>query len=133
MPAGGTTRKRKSDATDGAAAPKKARSSTGAHADAVALVDAILADRENYPVDEDEDAIRADFVRLAEYARALEQMAASAPPAAAAAAPKVKSKEELEAEAEKVRNAALKGILKQMTVRDLSRGVEVLVRALITV
>ena len=104
--------KRKSDTTGGSAV-KKAHVDTS-HAAAVALVNAILADPDDFDLPEDDDAVRDDLIALAKYARALQGGFKAAP-----AGPAKKSPEELEAAAEKLRKAAVAGIKKQMNVRLL--------------
>ncbi|KAK0230439.1 hypothetical protein IW262DRAFT_1470980 [Armillaria fumosa] len=71
-----TTRKRKSDASSGAATKKTRLNLT---ADRVVV---ILADSKNYPVPEDPEASRAVFVGLALYARSLEEEIAGSKPKA---------------------------------------------------
>lgn len=97
-----TTRKRKSDASSGAAAKKTRLNLT---ADKVV---AILADSKNYPVPEDSEASRAVFVELAQYARNLEEEIAGSKP-------KARTPEQVNAAAEKLKSAARSGIKKQMT------------------
>ncbi|KAJ3490750.1 hypothetical protein NLI96_g1219 [Meripilus lineatus] len=105
MPA---ARKRKSDAATSAGKSKKARA-VDPHAKAIALVNAILSDPDEYEIPEDEDVIRDSLVELAQYARDLEGQVASG----STAAPQ-KTKEQIEAEVEKLRRAANAGIRKQM-------------------
>lgn len=107
MPA---ARKRKSDAATSAGKSKKARA-VDPHAKAIALVNAILSDPDEYEIPEDEDVIRDSLVELAQYARDLEGQVASG----STAAPQ-KTKEQIEAEVEKLRRAANAGIRKQMGV-----------------
>lgn len=108
-----TTTKRKSTGTSGRAS-KKTRTENNYDATR-AVVSDILADPDAYPVPEDDVEIRKLLVDLAQYARALEgQVAASAPQEV--------SKEDLEAATEKIRKAAAAGIKKQMSVRNISKG-----------
>ena len=107
MPA---ARKRKSDAASSAGKSKKARAADP-HAKAIALVNAILSDLDEYEVLEDEDSIRSSLVDLARYARDLEGQVASG----STAAPQ-KTKEQIEEEVEKLRRAANAGMRKQMGV-----------------
>ncbi|KAJ7240544.1 hypothetical protein C8J57DRAFT_1478165 [Mycena rebaudengoi] len=100
----GTSRKRKSDSAP-SGSNKLARTDAGG----AALVAAILANKRAYPIAEDEDTTRAAFVQLANYARSLEQDVVTA-----AAAPPPKSEQEIEAAAEKLRVAAVRGIKKSM-------------------
>lgn len=102
------TKKRKSEASSSGS--KKART-TKANASAQTLVAAILADSKAYPVSDDATVVRNSLVELAQYARALEQEVASG-----SGKPAPKTKEQIEAAAEKLRNAARSGIRKQMTV-----------------
>jgi len=107
--------KRKSDAAETASRSKKMRAND-AHASAVALVNAVLANPGTYEIPDDDDAIRESFVELATYAKALEGvLAARAPVVGSTAQPQSKTKEQLEEEAEKIRKAANSGIKKQMT------------------
>lgn len=103
-----TTSKRKATDASNNRAAKKTRL-------VAAIVDDILADTDNYPVD-DEDAVRKTLVDLAEYCRDLEQQIADSQP-------KELSPEELEAATEKVRITVHSGIRKQMTVCPHSKHV----------
>lgn len=96
-----TTRKRKSDASSGAATKKTRLILT-----ADRVVD-ILADPKNYPVPEDPEASRAVFVELSRYARSLEEEIAGSKP-------KARTPEQVNAAAEKLKSAARSGIKKQM-------------------
>ncbi|KAG2156433.1 hypothetical protein DEU56DRAFT_846760 [Suillus clintonianus] len=100
--------KRKSDAGE-ASSSKKSRAS---HASAKALIKAILANPDSYPIPDDEDDIRQSLVDLAQYVRELEQ---DAQQGGAGSAPKAMSADQLAAAAEKIRKAANSGIKKQMT------------------
>lgn len=110
-----TSKKRKSSAAVGKTSAKKAKASD-AHATAKALVEDILANRENYPISEDDSAVRQTLLDLAVYARSLETELAGASNGAIAAAPTQKSPEELAAAAGKIQKAAHSGIVKQMAV-----------------
>ncbi|KAL1941658.1 hypothetical protein VTO73DRAFT_7097 [Trametes versicolor] len=116
-----TATKRKNDENVSVAAPpKKARvAGNGAHAAAAVLLKTILANPKSFPAPASADAVRDALVDLAVYANALEEqnralrVANNAKPAAPVAKA-VKSKDELEVEAERIRNAAQNGIIKQM-------------------
>lgn len=118
-----TATKRKNDENVSVAAPpKKARvAGNGAHAAAAVLLKTILANPKSFPAPASADAVRDALVDLAVYANALEEqnralrVANNAKPAAPVAKA-VKSKDELEVEAERIRNAAQNGIIKQMAV-----------------
>lgn len=113
--------KRKSDTALSSSSSKKAHTDTE-HAPAAALVTTILADRDNFPINDDDDKLRDDLIALAEYARYLQGRAVASAASAAvavAAAPKQKSPEELQAAAERIRKAAVAGIKKQMVVSVL--------------
>lgn len=97
--------KRKPDAKPTAAA-KKARL---AHSVAKENIESIVTDSDNFPIPESTKAIQKLLLEVALYARSLEEEIQ-------ASKPKAKTKEELEAAAEKLRNAARSGIRKQMTV-----------------
>ncbi|CDO73361.1 hypothetical protein BN946_scf185008.g124 [Trametes cinnabarina] len=125
----GTKRKTDENATPLAAKKPRGKASAAqtstANNAAAALVNAVLADPQAYPIPDKEDDVRASFVELASYARTLEQEIAtlttdaaahaagsSAPPARPA-----KTREQLETEAEKIARAAQSGIKKQMKWR----------------
>lgn len=97
--------KRKSDAKTTAAA-KKARL---AHSVAKENIESIVNDPDNFLIPESTKAIQKLLLEVALYARSIEEEIQ-------ASKPKVKTKEELKAAAEKLRNAARSGIRKQMTV-----------------
>ena len=105
----GTKRKATDDAPSSS---KKSRKST--HRDAQALVKAVLAKPDTYPIPDDDDDVRRQFVELAQYARGLEEEVQSS--AQAGPAPKTMSPEQLQAAVEKLRKAANSGITKQMAV-----------------
>ncbi|KAG9317786.1 hypothetical protein JVU11DRAFT_2007 [Chiua virens] len=105
-----TSKRKASDATDGASSSKKLRTTT--HHDAQSLVKAILAIPDTYPILDDANFVRRQLVRVAEYARHLEEQAQSAP--SAGPAPKSMTPEQLQAAVEKLRKAANSGIRKQM-------------------
>lgn len=96
----------------GASSSKKARTNT--HRDAQALMSAILAKPETYPILDDEDAVRRQFVQLARYTRDLEGDVQSA--SQPGRAPKTMTSEQLQAAVEKLRKAVNSGIKKQMAV-----------------
>lgn len=112
MPA---TKRKASDATDGASSSKKSRSVS--HSDAQSLLKAILAKPDTYPILDDDYAVRRQLVKLAQYARDLEEELASA--SQAGPAPKTMTPEQLAAAVEKLRKAANSGIRKQMSVGGL--------------
>ncbi|KIK96133.1 hypothetical protein PAXRUDRAFT_826288 [Paxillus rubicundulus Ve08.2h10] len=101
--------KRKSDADAGASGSKKARTS---HADAKALVKAILAKPDTYPILDDDDALRRLFVELARYAKDLEEEIQDG---GGSSPPKTLTPDQLQAAIEKIRKAANSGIKKQMS------------------
>jgi len=103
-----TTKKRKSDASSSGS--KRARTNDE-NMSAQSLVAAILTNSKAYPIPDDERAVRQTLVDLAQYARALEQEVVTKP-----AGPAPKTEEQIEAAAQKLRNAAWSGIRKQMTV-----------------
>jgi len=102
--------KRKSDASVSGSA-KKLKTAGGSHEAPRALVDAILASPEEFelPID-DEDALRRQFVELAEYAKYLEDEVRSG-----LAATPTKSDEQIDAEAARLANTINFGIKKQMS------------------
>jgi len=103
-------KKRKAtDTHDGASSSKKPRTS-----DAQSLVGAILAKPDTYPIVDDDEAVRRNLVKLAQYARDLEEALESA--SQAGPAPKTMTPEALEAAVAKLRKAASSGITKQMAV-----------------
>ena len=106
-----TATKRKSTGTSSRAS-KKSKKETASNTNDVAqaLVSDILADQDGYAIPEDESDMRKLLVQVAQYARDLEGRVDTL-------IPKPKSAEELEAAAEKIRNAAVAGIKKQMSVR----------------
>jgi hypothetical protein len=99
------TKKRKSDTTNTAAA-KKAKLAAAAHAE---TVESILSDEKNFDLPDSPTATRKLVLGLALYARTLEEEVD-------ATKPKVMSRAELEAAAEKLANAVKSGIRKQLTV-----------------
>jgi len=101
--------KRKSDAST--VASKKART----HTSAQALVTAILANTNAYPISSDESETRNTLVQLAQYSRSLEEEVASGG-GARQSKPAPKTKEQLQEAAQKIERAARSGIRKQMTV-----------------
>lgn len=109
------TKRKASDADDGPFTFKK--SGTITHHDAQALVKAILAKPTTYPILDDVDFVRRQFVQLALYARDLETESQLQSSPQAGPAPKTMSPEQLEAAVEKLRKAANSGIRKQMGVR----------------
>ena len=106
--------KRKSDGTQGASSSKKSRST---NSDAQALVNAILAKPDTYPIPDHDDDVRDKLVKLAQHARDLEEELASA--SHAGPGPRAMTPGELAAAVEKLRKAANSGIRKQMSVGDL--------------
>jgi hypothetical protein len=109
MPAA-ATKKRKSDTTSTVASKKKAKLSIATQAD---TVDKILSDATNYEIPDDDAEIRDTIIKLAQYARSLEEEIS-------ASKPKEMSSEQLEAAAAKIASAACSGIKKQMTVSRVS-------------
>ncbi|KAH7887395.1 hypothetical protein F5I97DRAFT_824347 [Phlebopus sp. FC_14] len=105
--------KRKSDA--GECSSSKSKKTRHNYADAKALVKAILANTESYPILDDTDAIRRSFVQLAQYARYLEEELLGQGAGAATPAPKTMTPEQLQAAVEKIRKAANSGITKQVS------------------
>lgn len=105
-------KRKATDASDGASSSKKPR--TVAHSDAKALVKAIVANPDTYPILDDDDDIRRKLVKLAQYARDLEGDPDSI--SQAGPAPKTMTPEQLAAAVEKLRKAANSGIRKQMAV-----------------
>jgi len=102
-------KKRKAtDADDSTSTKKRAT----AHSDAQALIKAVLAKPETYPILDDPDFVRRQLVELAQYARHLEEELHSS--AQGGSAPKAMSPEQLQAAVEKLRKAANSGITKQM-------------------
>ncbi|OAX43358.1 hypothetical protein K503DRAFT_681326 [Rhizopogon vinicolor AM-OR11-026] len=101
--------KRKSDAGQSSSS-KKARAS---HASAKALVKAILADPDSYPIPDSDEDIRQSLVYLAQYVKDLEQDVQQLE--GTGSVPKVLSADQLDAAVEKIRKAAHSGIKKQMT------------------
>jgi len=99
-----SSKKRKSDATTPAAA-KKAKLAAVAHAE---TVESILSDEKNFELPESPTATRKMILGLAQYARTLEEEVD-------ATKPKVLTRAELEAAAEKLANAVRSGIRKQLT------------------
>ena len=106
--------KRKATDGDNASSSKKQR--TLAQSDAQALVKAILAQPDTYPILDDDDDVRRKLVKLARYAKDLEGELQSASQAQAGSAPKTMTPEQLAAAVEKLRKAANSGIRKQMSV-----------------
>lgn len=98
--------KLKSDASAGASS-KRTRLANAAAAE---TVEDILSEPESYTIPQDEDAARQLLLELAQYARSLELEISGTKP-------KVKTAEEIDGAAEKLRSAARSGIRKQMTVR----------------
>lgn len=120
------TKRKATDVDDGPSSSKKSR--TIAHSDAQALVKAILAKTKTYPILNDDDAVRRQFVQLAKYVRDLEADLKTSPQAGPA--PKTMSPEQLQAAVEKLRKAANSGITKQMAASHFqiwTGGVEHLV------
>ncbi|KAF9226836.1 hypothetical protein BS17DRAFT_696913 [Gyrodon lividus] len=112
--------KRKSDADGGPSSSKKARS-LSFHADAKALMKAILAQPDTYPILDDGDALRRLLVELARYARDLEEeLQSGSGSSSAGGVPKTLTPEQLQAAVEKIRKAANSGITKQMMISDAS-------------
>ena len=103
------TKKRKSGTTS-TAASKKAKLSIDAQAD---TVDRILSDVTNYEIPDDDAEIRDTTIKLAQYARSLEEEIS-------ASKPKEMSPQQLAAAAAKIASAACSGIKKQMSVSPLS-------------
>jgi len=99
-----STKRKSSTAARGSS--KKART---AHASAIAAVESILDDPDNYPVPDSPEDVRDVLHGIALYVKDLQEggtQSGSAPS---------KSKEQLDAAAEKIRKAAVSGIEKQMT------------------
>ncbi|KAI0787187.1 hypothetical protein BC629DRAFT_496645 [Irpex lacteus] len=110
--------KRKSDARGPSTSKNlKARTSTTDIHPAATLVDSILANKQACTLPQGEASTRQTLVQLAEYAHALKLELAEAQTANATMVPALKKKtlEELEAAADKIRNAANSGICKQMS------------------
>ncbi|KAJ3495696.1 hypothetical protein NLJ89_g10587 [Agrocybe chaxingu] len=103
-----STKKRKSESI-AASAAKKAKLDAQAQ-----VVTSILSDASSFELPEDDETIRTMFVRLAQYARGLEEEVM-------AMRPKERSSEDLAAAAEKLANAAKSGIKKQMTWRPTAK------------
>ncbi|KAG6373778.1 hypothetical protein JVT61DRAFT_5921 [Boletus reticuloceps] len=101
------TKRGATDTSSGASSSKKPRIS-----DAQALVKAILAKPDTYPILDDDDDVRRKLVKLAQYARDLEEDLQSA--SQAGPAPKTMTPEQLASAVEKLRKAAKSGITKQM-------------------
>ena len=104
--------KRKSDQSGSTSRSKKAHVDED-HSAAVNLVNAILADPDEFDIPEDDEGLRTDLIALAKYARALEGRT-SADGGAGASATKM-STEELASSADKIKRAAVAGIKKQMS------------------
>jgi len=104
------TKRKATDANDGASSSKKSRTTT--HSDAKALMKAILANPDTYPILDDDEDMRRKFVKLAQYARDLEENVESA--SQAGPSPKTMTPDQLAAAVEKLRKAANSGIKKQM-------------------
>lgn len=114
-----TTTKKRAAPSETSQPSKKARldADPASDMDAPTLVNAILADTEAYHISVDEAATRQTLVVLAKYAKALEgQLAVSTAAAAAVVAKPKKTKEQIQEAAEKLRNVAVSGIQKQMSV-----------------
>ncbi|KIJ69809.1 hypothetical protein HYDPIDRAFT_22971 [Hydnomerulius pinastri MD-312] len=103
--------KRASDSGEGSSSSKRARIN---HEDGKALVKAILAKPDTYPILDDDDAVRRSLVALAQYAKDLEGELKNGGEGGAAA-PKTLTPEQLQAAVEKIRKAANSGIKKQMS------------------
>ncbi|KAI9574306.1 hypothetical protein HD554DRAFT_2201395 [Boletus coccyginus] len=100
-------KRKATDTNDGASSSKKPR--TISRSDVQSLVKAILAKPDTYPIVDDDEAVRRNLVKLAQYARDLEEEASQAGPV-----PKTMTPEALEAAVAKLRKAASSGITKQM-------------------
>ena len=100
------TKKRKGDATNTSAASKRAKLTAAAHAETVVN---ILSDEKNFELPDSPSATRKFILGLAQYARTLEEEVD-------ASKPKVLTRAELEAAAQKLANAVRSGIRKQLTV-----------------
>lgn len=107
-------KKRKVDADDAPSAKKRAPP----HRDAQALIKAVLAKPDTYPILDDPDFVRRQLVELAEYARHLEEELHSS--AQGGSASKTMSPVQLQATVEKLRKAVNSGITKQMGVSPLN-------------
>jgi len=103
------TKKRKSGTTS-TAASKKAKLIIDAQADTVAK---ILSDATNYEIPDDDAEIRDTIVKLAQYARSLEEEIS-------ASKPKEMSPQQLEAAAVKIASAACSGIADECKSRLVS-------------
>ncbi|KAJ8594022.1 hypothetical protein M405DRAFT_930448 [Rhizopogon salebrosus TDB-379] len=101
--------KRKSDAGQ----PSSSKKSRASHSSAKALVKAILADRDSYPIPDSDEDIRQSLVELAEYVTELEQDIKQLEVGAGSA--QALTADQLDAAIEKIRKAAHSGIKKQMT------------------
>ncbi|OBZ78325.1 hypothetical protein A0H81_02263 [Grifola frondosa] len=119
------SQKRKADGGMSGATSKKLRANS-ANASAMALVNAILANPNGYAISPDPNVVRKSLIDLAAYARFLEEASAisnNAPGPSGGAVPQpMKTKEELEEAAEKIRKAAHSGIKKQMTWKPSCKG-----------
>ncbi|KAF7792824.1 hypothetical protein EIP86_003924 [Pleurotus ostreatoroseus] len=104
--------KRKSDQSGSTSRSKKAHVDED-HSAAVNLVNAILADPDEFDIPEDDEELRTNLVALAKYARALEGRTSAS--AGASASVTKMSAEELESSADKIKRAAVAGIKKQMS------------------
>ncbi|KAF8545584.1 hypothetical protein OG21DRAFT_1492197 [Imleria badia] len=93
------TKRKAADADDGPSSSKKSRIT--AHSDAQALVKAILAKPDTYPILDNDDTVRRELVKLVEYARDLEENLESA--LQAGLAPKTMTPEQLAVAVEKLR------------------------------
>ncbi|KAH6914789.1 hypothetical protein BKA70DRAFT_1257070 [Coprinopsis sp. MPI-PUGE-AT-0042] len=91
-------------AESSAAANKKAKIAE----EGAATVEAILSDASNFAIPDDERDIRNEMLRLAQYARSLEEDVASMKP-------KEKSEDEVTEEVEKLAAAVRSGIKKQLS------------------
>ncbi|THH18764.1 hypothetical protein EUX98_g8902 [Antrodiella citrinella] len=107
-----TGTKRKSTGIAGSS--KKARiSDVNPHAPAIALVNSILANAENFEISDDDAVIRNELLHLAQYARALEGQVATS--GGVGQTGSSKSPEEIADAVEKLRRAAVAGIKKHMS------------------
>lgn len=100
--------KRKSDATLTPNVVKKSRTSS-VNQTTTALISAILADPDGYPIPDDDNVIRNSLLDLAHYARSLEEELNGLSNTAVTAQPS-KTSEQLQAAVENLRKAALSGI-----------------------
>lgn len=104
------TRKRKSDAGSSTASKKSKLAAAANNAAQADVVENILSNATNFELPENTSATRDTILKLAEYARSLEEEIDSTKP-------KEKAASQIMEEASKLARVACSGIKKQMTVR----------------